>query len=468
MDRRRWRVALTVLSSIVALASVGAASALLAENRRVPQERGGQERGGQQKGEQQKGEQQKGEQQTGGEKQGAKGGEKEQAGKKKEGEQEEGARRQHDHRDPRRVREADKEGAREKTAGDSAVEHPRCGLCKTTGRVPFEFDPRLVAKEGRALRCSEVVGREDENHGIEFVPCLECHSPVLQAQMKVAWETARKQRLDWLAERREIDEFLNDKRRLKITHCATEHFDIVWSIPKVKVGRKIYRQHEAMHLYADRLQEVYEKYLEQFSLIHSEQQNGIRHTVMCFEMAKHSQRAQPKYTGIGGFTSSGAKLLGIESVFVCYWDKTENRSDEEFHEYVVHNASHMFQCSAFNQKWLARKHGWVDAGFAHYITERIFGKCRTHCYQEQDEVYGWELNPWRPATRKRVGQKKIPSFAEVSRKKTETLTAGRAPVLLVLGPVPDRRAHAGAVDPVHQGAQGRRGPCGMRCETSTA
>jgi hypothetical protein len=207
-------------------------------------------------------------------------------------------------------------------------------------------------------------------------------------------------------------------------HVSTPHFELAWAIQKVKVGNHVLDQHQAMHLYAQRLESAYQAYLDQFSISHNSDQGNRRHKVMVFELAKHAQKAQPKYCGMGGQgASEGTKLLGDTSVFVTWWNKTKNRDDEEFHEYMIHNVVHMFLASYYNCFWLARKNGWIDEGLSHYFTDRLFKKCRTHCYQEQDEAANWVTEPWRPEVRKRVVANKLPVFAEVIVKHGESLTA---------------------------------------------
>jgi len=304
--------------------------------------------------------------------------------------------------------------------GRAQEDHP-CGNCKTTGRIPVEFDKGLLEAEGAARYCSVLIADEHNNHGIDFLPCPKCKAPSLQAEAQAEYQRLLDDKMAWLKGRREIDAFMDD-RRLDLTHVSTAHFDLAWSVPKVKVDKRVLRQHEAAHLYADRLEEVYQQYLDQFHLTHEGKQNGVRHQFMIFELARHSTRAQPKYTGIGGSgASSGTKLMGNISVFVTYWDKTKNRDDEEFHEYIVHNAVHMFLAANDNYAWLGQRAGWVDAGFSHYFTVRIFGRARTHCYQEQDELADWEFDDWEPSVRGRVAAGEIPSFADVLGQHIETL-----------------------------------------------
>ncbi len=308
-------------------------------------------------------------------------------------------------------------------AGRLADGDKLCGECHTTGKVPFEVPKEIVELERGCKWCSEVVANEAANGGLDYKPCPTCQAPSLQAAVRKQWEADRKERLDWLKSRREIDQFLNDPKNLRLMHCSTDHFELDWSIPKVKIGRVVYDQHESMHLYARRLETVYQLWLDTFGFNHDADQNSTRHTVMCFESAKHATKAQPKYTGMGGTgITDGVKLMGNPSIFVCWWNKTKNRDDDEFHEYVVHNVVHHFLCSYYNSFWLARKNGWIDEGISHYFTDKMFGKCRTHCFQEQDEANNWILAPWRPEIRKLVTAEKIPVFAEVVIKHGETLT----------------------------------------------
>jgi hypothetical protein len=299
-----------------------------------------------------------------------------------------------------------------------------CGECSTTGKVAFEVPKPVVEQEAGCRFCSEVAGNAVVNHGLDYQPCPKCNAPSLRDAVRARYEADVKERTDWLKARREIDAFLNDPKGLKLMHVTTAHFDLAWSVPKVKVGRVVHDQHEAMHLYAQRLEESYAAWLEAFGFDHVADQNAVRHEFMVFEAAKHATKAQPKYCGMGGTgLTEGVKLVGVKSVFVAWWNKAKNRDDDEFHEYLLHNAVHLYLASYYNYFWLARKNGWIDEGLSHYFTDRRFTKCRTHCFQEQDEANQWVLTPWRPEVRKRVATDKIPVFSEVIVKHGETLTA---------------------------------------------
>lgn len=300
-----------------------------------------------------------------------------------------------------------------------------CGVCKTTGRVPFEVPKAVLEMEKGCLECSEVSDNKAINYGLDFMPCPKCLCPSLRDKVKAEWDQKVAARRDWLKERRGIDEYLNDPKDLHLMHVKTEHFDLCWSIPKIKVGNVFLDQHHALHLYAQRLEEAYKAYLDQYGFKHEVEQNGVRHLVMVFDQLRHANKAEPKYTGQGGQgTTNGVKLVGPKSVFCTHWNKTVNPDDEAFHEYLVHNVVHLFLASNYpNMLWLAKKNGWLDEGLSHYFTDKRFGKARTHCYQEQDEAKQWVLTPWRPEVRKLVAIDKIPAFAEVVVKHGEELTA---------------------------------------------
>ena len=298
-----------------------------------------------------------------------------------------------------------------------------CGICHSTGKIPFELPKPVVAQEQGAVWCSEVVADALLNHGIDWKVCADCQAPTIKATAQKAYDVEVAKRMEWLKSRREIDKFLDDPK-LKLMHVSTAHFELAWSIPKVKIGRVVYEQHDAMHLYANRLEEAYQSWLDTFGFKHETDENGVRPVIMCFESAVHATQAQPKYTGMGGTgATEGTKLMGGKSVFVCWWNKVKNKDDAEFHEYLMHNVDHLFLTSYYNYFWLARKNGWIDEGLSHYFTDKKFGSCRTHCYQEQDEAAQWILTPWRPELKKRVAANKIPVFAEVIVKHGESLNA---------------------------------------------
>jgi hypothetical protein len=299
-----------------------------------------------------------------------------------------------------------------------------CGTCKTTGRVEFEVPKAVVELEKGCEYCSEVVENKAINYGLDFQPCPRCKCPSLRDKTKAEWDAKVAKGRAWLKERREIDDYINDPRDLHLMHCKTAHFDLAWAVPKAKVGNVVLDQHHLMHLYAQRMEEAYQTYLDQYHFSHARDQNGVRHNIMVFDQVRHANKAEPKYCGTGGQgATNGVKLLGYKSVFVTQWEKKSNPDDESFHEYLVHNLVHLFLCSNYNMKWLMRKHGWIDEGLSHYFTEKKFGKSRTHCFQEQDDAKQWIFEDWKPETRKRIAAGKIPVFAEVVTKHGESLTA---------------------------------------------
>jgi hypothetical protein len=299
-----------------------------------------------------------------------------------------------------------------------------CDTCNSTGRLPFELPKKVVEQEKGCVYCSEVAGSDALNHGLDYKPCPKCEAPSIRDAVAKKYAEETKLRVDWLKGRREIDQYLDDPKGLKLMHVATKHFELAWAVPKIKIGRQEFDQHQALHIYANRLEEEYAEYLTTFTLSEVDDQHDVRYNVMCFEQMKHCSKAQPKYCGGGGTGAmDGLLLVGDHPYFVCWWNKTRNREDADFHEYLVHNAIHLFLDPTVKFFWLARKNGWIDEGLAHYFTDRRFSRCRSHCFQEQDEAGRWTPPPWRPEIRKRVIANKIPVFAEVVVKHGETLTA---------------------------------------------
>lgn len=299
-----------------------------------------------------------------------------------------------------------------------------CGICQTTGRVAFEQKKELLALEAGVTFCSEVVANEEVNHGLDFKACPRCQAPSLAAKVEAEHAGKVQAGLDWLKGRREIDQFINDPKGLRMMHCSTPHFELDWSVPKVKVGKQTIDEHAAMHLYARYLEEDYQRYLDLFGFKHETDQMNVRHTVMIFDQAKHASKAQPKYCGMGGTgITDGVKLMGYKSFFVCWWNRAKNPDNDDFHEYLLHNMQHLFLCSYYNCFWLARKNGWIDEGLSHYMTDVRFKQCRTHCFQEQDEAHQWVGAPWRPEMKKRVAANRIPEFTELAVKHGESLNA---------------------------------------------
>jgi hypothetical protein len=320
-----------------------------------------------------------------------------------------------------------------------AGEEPRCGWCGTSGRTPVElgnkWSSETDAGEGWGVQyCSEAVA--DANMGLDWEPCARCKTITLKAQAEQAYAEVSARAQAWLAQVREIDATAQAKDPM--VHVQTTHFRISTDVPKLTTAdKKTYRTHELAHLYARRLEELYERYKAMFGV---EDANNIKnmHSLLLFEKQGPGFLAAPPYTGLSLKDARTVKRSGgasHESTVVTWWDKAEFPKDQDMHRHQIHNFVHQITSVYYDMRWfksgqkgltplwLNDKYGWLDEGLAHWFEIDFDGSANTYCYREQDTTSRWGSDDWRKNVYKATLSGDIPSFAEVAIKPTQSLTA---------------------------------------------
>ena len=293
-----------------------------------------------------------------------------------------------------------------------------CGDCKTTGKVAHEYSRKALELEADTIYCSVFMDREKDLLGLDWKVCAKCRTPSLQARAQREFDEQYKLREQWLKERREE---VDKPAGSKVEHIRTAHFQIAWDTPEIKVGRRIYRLHEAMHLYGQRMEELYQQLLE----IHGITERDVRATVhglYLFEQQSTAIRvAGPLMGGLG--ISQRKSVLGPGSKLVCFLNFKDFRKDELFHQFLVHTVSHHLHNEIDQAKqWLAVRYGWVYEGLAHYLEIRNFGPPVTWCGRETGNFQHWKGKNWEGNVKSAVMGGAEPAFQDVIQKAMDTLT----------------------------------------------
>jgi hypothetical protein len=293
-----------------------------------------------------------------------------------------------------------------------------CPLCKTTGKVvnPF-YEANQHLEEGIRF-CSWSIEKDRKGRGIPWLPCDRCRRPDLKAKATAEFEKEAAIRLEWLSKRREIDETL--KMRQPLLHLETQHFKWAWNIPKFTVDKKVYRMHEALHLYAERMEEFY----AEFQRIHriSDPNNcNSQHELYCFERQIAASKACGLY---GGQASPNGKVTWQghpeHSTFVTWLNKSEMPSDGDFHRDMIHNVSHLLT-AAYNRGWWLFAVGFAHEGSAHWWEMYYYKKATSYCFQENNSMASWVSTKWEAKVKKALMAGKVPSFADMILKPTDGL-----------------------------------------------
>jgi len=221
----------------------------------------------------------------------------------------------------------------------------------------------------------------------------------------------------WLAERRKIDALA--KHRLM--HAASPHFQLMFDIPRMKVGRRTLDQHHLLHLYLDRLEALYERFKKVMACSDGDFHPPFR--IFIWNSATDQARVSPRITGLGGSGGTGSKLLGSRPAFTVAKGRG-TRNDRDLHRCVVHNVAHLLLSNISPCVWIGkRKAGWLDAGVAHYFEFLLDGRCTNFCYTEQNTMVGFRGGKWRAYIRSKVALgAALPSFPSFYNKLIDELT----------------------------------------------
>jgi len=294
-----------------------------------------------------------------------------------------------------------------------------CPLCKTTGKIANPFYEAVMEQEKGVIYCSKWMEDDKKGMGMPWLPCEGCRNEQLKAKAVEEFNKEIEIRKAWLAERRDVDKFLKAKKPL--LHLQTEHFTWCWGISKVKVGKRVLRAHEALHLYAARMEKFYSEFQRVHKITDADNGNNI-HFIYAFERMMVGQRATSKYTGNASKTGASIKI-GDPSGYVTTWNKNKMATEEEFHNNMIHVAVHLFTGAYKEVGYWAYPVGVAYEGLAHWWEFYWYNMATTHCAQEQSGMNNWEPREWRPKVRKKVLANRVPSIAESLLKDTGSLNA---------------------------------------------
>lgn len=294
-----------------------------------------------------------------------------------------------------------------------------CPKCHTTGRVSNEVkDAKLAQMEAPVIHCSHSISRDKAGRGLPFLPCAGCLAPALAAQAQVGFDKLAAEKDAWLAERRKIDAAL--RPREEFVHIETEHFLLVFGLPKVVLPDKVVLDaHAAAHLYAARLEEFYSWFQELLGYT-DEEARVLKHQVFLMNDLRTLMKAATDYAQTP--TDRAGRAVGDPSILVTWRDRSVFKSDPDFHRHVVHHVSHLLLGVFHLKVWLVDRAGWLEEGLAHVCEMRLFGLAGNSCNIEQSEE-DMPDEDWEPLVKKMVLQKQTAPFALLKEKRADLLTA---------------------------------------------
>jgi len=316
---------------------------------------------------------------------------------------------------------------------------PLCGWCGTTGRTAVDVDQSLKSEADKGATwsvqfCSEAIA--SDNFGLDWQPCARCKTPSLHELAVKTYEKKTGALKAWLDGRRKVDKQVGAESPL--IHVQTTHFLITWNVPKITISTKqTLRAHEAAHLYARRMEELYAKFQTMFGIVDSDNMRNL-HYIYIFDEPAQAAVAGPLFTGLSpgdGATVKRAGGANNDSAIVSWWDRSEFPKDADMYRHQIHNVAHALTAIYYkpawfppgviglSPPWLSDKYGWLDEGISHWFEIQFDGRAATYCFREQNTTSQWGSDSWKKNVYKAVTAGETPSFSEVATKPGPALTA---------------------------------------------
>ncbi len=291
-----------------------------------------------------------------------------------------------------------------------AAEGESCRRCDSVGYAVCTKQRKNACPDEGALFCSER-HECDSCGGSGLVDCPHCENPAADAKRAEAAATQAKLAEKWAS----IDAVMG----FGVRKAQSEHFFLTWEIRSLKVGRKRLAAHALMHLYLERLEAVYARYLEALGAEPSEFKKTFE--VYVWEREDDQLKASIQVCGQG--SGYGVRLLGAEPHFSVCGGKRFFANDELLHRHLVHNATHLILSHQRPSAWVGNQgHGWLDEGLAHWFEQEFFERCDNYCYEEQDTSGGrFRGGDYRVMARKLVATDAAPPVARVLSRNTDGL-----------------------------------------------
>jgi hypothetical protein len=292
-----------------------------------------------------------------------------------------------------------------------APQAPVCKKCGSTGRLPCpEHKKELCEAEDGVLFCS-VIAECPVCHGTGWTSCPECDNPAADAAIAKKKEAVDKRRITLKA--------IDDKMGHPLCKAETAHAILIWEIERQKVEKKFLDQHEALHLYAKRMESVYSDYISRLQL--SDKDFREKFKVFVWWLPDDHEKGSLAFCGQNA--RGGVKLMGSSPTYSVCGNKQNFQDDEKLHRNIVHCVAHLLLSAQQQPQWIGNlKAGWADEGLAHWFEDRYWGICDTYCYQEQNSNVDFKGGRFKLAVRKMVEAKDAPPAAVVFERNTDTLT----------------------------------------------
>jgi hypothetical protein len=302
-------------------------------------------------------------------------------------------------------------GASATSSAEPPVQGAKCKKCKGTGTLECKEHPRSDrGLEGNVLYCSHVDGCEPCG-GTGLLSCPKCEREDVDTELAA-------RRAEYILARERLA-VLDEEMGRPLPKAESEHFVLVWDIESMKVGKRRLDAHQLLHLYVDRLEELFDQYCEVLGASPDEFERKSR--IFVWGLEGDQREGSLRFCTMG--QPGPVKLMGQHPTYSVCGAKGFFDTEEQLHRHVIHSVTHLLLSHQEPQGWIGNlKGGWADAGLAHWMEYERWELCDVYCYQEQDVPSDFRGGRWKPKVRKLVATGKAPSAAGVFVQNVDTLS----------------------------------------------
>jgi hypothetical protein len=268
-------------------------------------------------------------------------------------------------------------------AAQDAPPKKRCYQCKGSGLIPCtKHQP-----EKDAEYCTVYLAKPCCK-GLDATVCPRCLGEDADIEAFKAKEADREK---WLERTRKFAEDAGEE----LVMVQTAHYYLGYGIDEVKAGKKRYDKHAGAHLYASRVEKLYDACQKIF--VDDGHPKGFKFDVHIFGTAEGCTNITQKLGGTN--PGNGWKLYGQNRmVFTTFDNPGQFPDDEFFHEYVIHNTAHLLirRFGGYSSNLPA----WLDNGFASLMEYKMFEGTKVTCFTEQPPDSPWKGSEWKDKVKK--------------------------------------------------------------------
>jgi len=290
-----------------------------------------------------------------------------------------------------------------------------CTKCKNVGRLwctehEKSVEEREFIDEDELQFCSFIADCPVCS-GTGWILCPQCKPPEIAEALEKKKALIEKHRITL--------KYIDEKMKRPIKKGESAHFVVTWDLEKLKVDKKFISQHQALHLYAHRLEQLFTDYCATLQVKQTEFAQKCR--VLVWYLPSDQDFASTVFCDINGH--GGVKLMGLNPTYSLCGNKQHFQSDERLHRNIVHNVVHLLMSAQGPPAWIGnQKYGWADEGLAHWFTDRYWNLCDTYCFQEQNTNVDFKSGKFKLAVRKMVAANEQPAIAEIFQMTSDQLT----------------------------------------------